>query len=92
MPDMIPVTPTLYERLRLAPWHRTNHIQPHSYIVEWEAPALYQEMQALITAHGYDVEFRGFTYRYVHLDGFKYWTVPPVLSREPLPVEAMDGQ
>jgi hypothetical protein len=88
MPDLIPVSPTLHERLRLAPWHGTTHIQPHSYIVEREDPALYAEMQALIVEHGYDAEFRGFIYCYVHLDGYKYWIVPPVLNREPLPEEA----
>lgn len=75
----------LLERLRRAPWHATTHVQPHEYILQREDPALYGEVRVLIAAQGYQRDFQGYTYRYVELDGYKYWSIPPVLNREPLP-------
>jgi hypothetical protein len=75
----------LLQRLRRATWHATTHVQPHEYIVKSEDPALYEEMRVVIAQQGYVREFQGWTYRYVDLDGYKYWSLPPVLNREPLP-------
>lgn len=72
---------------------------PHEYVVGGKAPEndrLIAAMRPWIQARGYDGDFFGHSYRYLNVDGFKYWICPPagappdaidqvVLNREPLP-------
>ena len=85
LPDLIPhVDATTLTALDAAPWRATAHVQAHAYIVRPTCPDLYDAMQHLIRAHGTRCSFRGQAYRYARVGQYKYWSIPPVLNREPL--------
>ena len=66
-------------------WHQTNYIQPHEYVLEHEQPELFAHAEVLLEIDSYGALFRGYPYRYVDRDGWKYWIIDDVLNRERLP-------
>lgn len=51
---------------------------PHEYVVrEWrpEEEQIFERLVKFIRELGYDDQFEGRTYRYMDLDGWKYWTM-----------------
>jgi hypothetical protein len=87
----LPVSPEILQHLAAAPWRDTMHVQYHQYIMQDKDPWLLQEIASLIRQHGYSRRFGQWLYRYVHIDGYKYWTIQDCLNREPLPQEAPHG-
>jgi hypothetical protein len=79
---------SLLRALEAAPWRFAvtyAKTAPHWYITEQEAPALVAAMREAIAKRGYWGTWRGRRYRYLNVGGWKYWWIPPVLNREPLP-------
>jgi hypothetical protein len=51
---------------------------PHEYVVRTaENAAAYAELLAAIRTHSVPGAFHGRTYRYLYLDGWRYWQIPP---------------
>jgi len=77
----------LRRALEAAPWRfaRTYPDAPHWYITQDQAPELVAMMREAIAQHGYWGRWGRHRYRYVNVNGWKYWWIPPVLNREPLP-------
>lgn len=78
----------LREHIAQAPWKATTYIQPHEYVMEPLDPALWQAIAHWLIDAGYFQKFGSRTYRYVHLDGYKYWIVDNCVNRQRLPEEA----
>lgn len=57
---------------------------PHEYTLQEREPEVFELMQIWINEQGYDKFFYGKLYRYLELDGYKYWIIGNVLNREPL--------
>ena len=58
---------------------------PHWYSIKWwleeDAHEKYANFARLIQSEGVDERFYSKTYRYLYLDGFKYWTMSdPILK------------
>ena len=70
------------DRINEAIWTRTTYIQPHEYIVYERYPELCALISGLINEEGYIKEFQGSDYKYIDLDGYKYWFICPILNRE----------
>jgi hypothetical protein len=65
---------------------------PHWYITRFKYPDAYQTLSLAIRQHGIRGEFAGRRYRYMHLDGWKYWEFWPVINRvEAIPSESPCG-
>ncbi|MEX2430291.1 MAG: hypothetical protein WD645_00045 [Dehalococcoidia bacterium] len=83
------VTMELRRALEAAPWRWAKSYAktaPHWYIVRHQVPDLFNAMVDLVRAEGVSRRWKdGRTYRYLDLDGWKYWHVTGVLNREPLP-------
>lgn len=54
-----------------------SHI-PHWYMRRADDEMAFQYLRRAIKRYGVWGEFRGYTYRYLYLDEFKYWEIPPV--------------
>lgn len=82
-----------------APWVRSPGyvrdadgvwIGPHEYLTFFTHPELFRWIAQLArTRRGYDGTYKGRTYRYVNIRGYKYWALYPILNRERL--EGTDG-
>lgn len=84
----------LVRALGAAPWRFAvtyARTAPHWYIIEHQAPDLVRTMAEAILTHGYDGTWRGHPFRYLNVDGYKYWFLTPVLNREPLPGAGLPG-
>ena len=69
-----------------APWRDTvREPEPHQYVMRWLGRELHAAVIAAVKAYGYVGTYRGRSYRYVDLDGYKYWTIGDACNREPLP-------
>ena len=56
---------------------------PHEYIVrEWrlDKEQVFECFVMLIRKRGYDARFLDATYRYLEIDGWKYWTMGAALN------------
>jgi hypothetical protein len=74
------------------PWRATNYIEPHEYIVKtWDekCAALVESIRKRISEQGYRQKFRGASYRYVNVDGYRYWVFKLVLNRARLGLTPM---
>ena len=85
--DHKPVNDVLGE-LECAVWHfaKTMPTIPHWYTRrrEWQRPDLFVDAVELIDKQGEIKEFMGKYYKYLHHDGFKYWT----MERDDVPYSA----
>jgi len=58
---------------------------PHEYFIRQDYPEAFTELAALIKSDAVKEQFtlRGKTrwYRYLYLDGYKYWTIQNVMNR-----------
>jgi hypothetical protein len=64
--------------IETAPWRfaRTMPNEPHEYTLRGETPD--EEFEAfvlLIQRQGYSGEYKGRTYTYLNVDGWRYWTM-----------------
>jgi hypothetical protein len=82
---MIEVEAAFAECSKRAGWHQTNYIQPHEYVLQHEQPELFAHASGLLAADSYGAMFRGYPYRYIDRNGWKYWIIDDVLNRERLP-------
>ena len=71
-----------------ANWHTAKYLSdvaPHQYIRKHEEPDLASKFISAIGEHGVNEEFtiygRTKIYRYLYLDGWKYWYIDPVVNR-----------
>lgn len=82
-------TPELLARLRAAPWRwaKTYALTaPHYYLLRKDDADLVETLKALIRTQGYVKPWKdGRPYRYLDLDGWKYWAFNTLVNREPLP-------
>ena len=76
--------PEILEFIQSSQWRfaKTMPQWPHEYVVrEWrpDQEQVFERLVGFIRTHGYDAEFGGATYRYLEVDGWKYWTMgaPP---------------
>jgi hypothetical protein len=60
---------------------RTMAEIPHEYIVRFTYPDAFQTLSEAIRRHGVPGEFDGRRYRYLHLDGWRYWQFRIILNR-----------
>lgn len=68
-------------------FRKTTYIEPHEYIVRaWSADcaALHEAVSQQIAQAGYARRFLNRTYRYINLNGYRYWTLGDVLNRAAL--------
>lgn len=65
-------------------WKKTEYIRPHEYIVDKWNPILFTAVKALIITQGYWKYFFKSKYRYINIDGYKYWVIENILNREKL--------
>jgi hypothetical protein len=68
-------------------WHHAKYLSavaPHEYIRSREEPELSADLIWSIKERGRDEEFKIYghkkTYRYLYLDGYKYWYMKPFLE------------
>ena len=58
-------------------WKKTDHVEPHEYIYMRDDP----ELVAAINASKIKEDFRGQKWRYLYLEGYKYWVAFPCINR-----------
>lgn len=75
----------LRREIAAASWRTTQYIQEHQYISRGRYPRLFDLIAARIKTHGYSARFQGRSYRYMDLDGYKYWRFRIICNREKLP-------
>ena len=58
-------------------WTASKHVAAHEYIVRARVKndVLFNEFVLKIRKSGFNAKFKGTTYRYYELDGYKYWTM-----------------
>lgn len=70
-----------------AEWRKTTtyplHLE-HEYVLREKYPELYQLLSDAINRYGYDESFYSKTYRYLILDGYRYWHFDTLINRETL--------
>jgi len=64
-----------------APWVKSKHGGPHEYVLYWQAPDLFKQIQALLKTQAVKKRFGASIYKYLNMDGWRYWTMYPVLNR-----------
>jgi hypothetical protein len=70
-----------------AEWRKTTTYPPHlehEYILREKYPELFQLLSNAIDQYGYDESFYSKTYRYLTLDGYRYWHFDTLVNRETL--------
>lgn len=62
-------------------------VGPHEYIVRKNDPETFDALKKLLSQSpdGYYSEYKGSRYRYVNIEGWKYWSFQIILNREKLP-------
>lgn len=70
-----------------ANWTKTTYIKPHEYVLRSDYPQLVEAIVTRIKEEGYIKKFFSKRYRYVNIDGYKYWYIPPVLNRQLLELD-----
>lgn len=70
-----------------AEWRKTTTYPPHlehEYVLQEKYPELFQMLSNAIDEYGYDESFYSKTYRYLTLDGYRYWHFDTLVNRETL--------
>ena len=70
-----------------AEWRKTTIYPPHlehEYVLREKYPELFQSLSDAIDKYGYDESFYSKTYRYLTLDGYRYWHFDTLVNRETL--------
>jgi len=57
----------------------------HEYILKEKQPELYARLAPLIKKDGYDGYFFKAKFRYLEIDGYKYWAYDDLINREKIP-------
>ena len=66
-------TEKLMEAITAAPWRASDLEGPHEYIVDKWDPELFHIITSLISNDGYRGIFNNKEYRYLDIDGYRYW-------------------
>jgi len=77
---MAQINPDIFEFIKTSRWHfaKTMLQWPHEYVVRnWrpDEEPVFERFVMLIRDQGYDAPFLDATYRYLEIDGWKYWTM-----------------
>jgi hypothetical protein len=78
---------SLLDLCNSAEWRKTTTYPPHlehEYILREKYPELFQLLSNAIDQYGYDESFYSKTYRYLTLDGYRYWHFDTLVNRETL--------
>jgi hypothetical protein len=70
-----------------AEWRKTTTYPPHlehEYVLREKYPKLFEMLSNAIDQYGYDESFYSKTYRYLTLDGYRYWHFDTLVNRETL--------
>ncbi|MDP1624452.1 MAG: hypothetical protein Q8L64_01655 [bacterium] len=68
-------------------WRKTTTYPPHlehEYILSEKYPESFQLLSNAIDQYGYEESFYSKIYRYLNLDGFRYWHFDTLVNRETL--------
>jgi hypothetical protein len=74
-------TEKLSEAIKVAPWRASDLEGPHEYIVDKWDPELFHIITSLISNDGYRGIFNNKEYRYLDIDGYRYWQIDIILNR-----------
>lgn len=83
------IDPAVMEFIQTSQWRfaKTMPHIPHEYVVrEWrpDQDSVFEQFVMLIRERGYDAQFGKTTYRYLDIDGWKYWTMGEPLNETTL--------
>lgn len=83
------IDPDILDFIQTSHWRfaKTMPEHPHEYIVRsWQPDhdAVFMRLVMLIHDQGYDGQFYIATYRYLDIDGWKYWTMDQILAETTL--------
>ena len=78
--NMLQIDPEILDFINTSRWlfAKTMPQWPHEYVVRnWrpDKQPVFERFVMLIRAQGYDEQFLDATYRYLEIDGWKYWTM-----------------
>jgi len=71
----------LQEIIDKTPWTKTNYHGEHEYITKKQNYHLFNLICNMIIERGYYKNFNGINYKYIDLNGYKYWIVDICLNR-----------
>ena len=67
---------TIQDIIKKAPWKKSKYIEEHEYIMNfWIDEGDFNNFKMEIEKNGIDKQFRSKKYRYLVLDGYKYWSM-----------------
>lgn len=72
------------EAIEQAKWRESNYISPHQYFVFEQNMEAFRVLREAIKERGVTGEFLGRRYKYLLHEGWKYWTIFPVINRAPI--------
>jgi endo-alpha-1,4-polygalactosaminidase (GH114 family) len=79
------IDPDILEFIQTSQWRfaKTMPEHPHEYVVRSWRPdkePVFERFVMVIREKGYDARFLDATYRYLEIDGWKYWTMGDELN------------
>jgi hypothetical protein len=77
--------PEILDFIKTSQWcfAKTMPQCPHEYVIrKWrpDKEPVFERFVMIICKRGYDARFMDATYRYLEIDGWKYWTMGAVLN------------
>lgn len=87
--SVVAIDPDILNFIQTSQWRfaKTMPQWPHEYVVrEWrpDKERVFRRFVVTIREHGYDAKFGRVTYRYLDIDGWKYWTMDETVEETDL--------